>query len=108
MVNPPAQRIGLLDGPAVHLRRASDHCLRNREILEGSAKGVICPGLCRFHELRQNASAIRDVIHKYGRMRFDNNCPIELVREGPVNDWLWPHRLRSIGVFVLNYFREVN
>ena len=40
MVTPPGQRLKLLECPSVRLRRASDHCLKIREILEGIAKGV--------------------------------------------------------------------
>ena len=35
MLDPPGQRLKLPDGPSVQLRRASEHCLGNREILEG-------------------------------------------------------------------------
>ena len=32
-------------------------------------------GAVKFHELRQNASAFRQKIHKYGKKLFDNNGP---------------------------------
>ena len=35
MLDPPGQRVKLPDGPSVQLRRALEHCLENREILEG-------------------------------------------------------------------------
>ena len=40
MLDPPGQRLKLPDGPSVQLRRASEHCLGNREILEGISKIV--------------------------------------------------------------------
>ena len=33
MLDAPGQRLKLLDGHSVQLRRASEHCLGNREIL---------------------------------------------------------------------------
>ena len=44
MLDPPSQRLKLPDGPSVQLRRASEHCLRNREILEGISKIVNAKG----------------------------------------------------------------
>ena len=35
MLDPPGQRLKLPDGLSIQLRRASEHCLGNREILEG-------------------------------------------------------------------------
>ena len=35
MLDPTGQRLKLPDGPSVQLRRVSEHCLRNSEILEG-------------------------------------------------------------------------
>ena len=35
MLDPPGQRFKIPDGPRVQLRRASEYCLGNREILEG-------------------------------------------------------------------------
>ena len=40
MLDPPGQRLKLPDGPRVQLRRASEHCLGNHEILEGTSKIV--------------------------------------------------------------------
>ena len=40
MLDPPGQRLKLPDGPSVQLRRASEHCFGNREILEGISKIV--------------------------------------------------------------------
>ena len=37
MLDPAGQRVKLPDGPSVQLRRASEHCLGNREILEGTS-----------------------------------------------------------------------
>ena len=34
MLDPPGQRLKPPNGPSVQLRRASEHCLRSREILE--------------------------------------------------------------------------
>ena len=40
MFDPPGQRLKLPDGPSVQLRRGSEHCLRNRELLERISKIV--------------------------------------------------------------------
>ena len=62
MLDPAGQRVKLPDGPSVQLRRASEHCLGNREILEGISKIVNAnvsrfSGVIKNHESRQNASA---------------------------------------------------
>ena len=35
LLDPPGERLKLPHGPSFQLRRASEHCLGNREILEG-------------------------------------------------------------------------
>ena len=40
MLDAPGQRLMLHDGPCVQLRRVSEHCVVNREILEGISKLV--------------------------------------------------------------------
>ena len=40
MLDAPGQRLMLPDGPCVQLRRVSEHCVVNREILEGISKLV--------------------------------------------------------------------